>query len=99
AVVKVIIETCYLSDEEKVAACIMSQAAGADFVKTSTGFGSAGATVEDVRLMRQAVGAATGVKAAGGIRNAEALRAMVAAGANRIGASASVQILNELGEP
>jgi len=94
--VKVIIETCYLTDEEKIAACILAQEAGADFVKTSTGFGPAGATVADVALMRRVVGPAMGVKAAGGIRSAADFRAMIAAGANRIGASAGVQIMAEL---
>ncbi len=93
AIVKVIIETAYLADEEKVAACVLAQDAAADFVKTSTGFGPAGATVADVALMRRTVGPAMGVKAAGGIRTAADFRAMVAAGANRIGASAGVQII------
>lgn len=93
AIVKVIIETAYLTDEEKVAACVLAQDAAADFVKTSTGFGPAGATVADVALMRRTVGPAMGVKAAGGIRTAADFRAMVAAGANRIGASAGVQII------
>ncbi len=96
AIVKVIIETAYLTDEEKVAACVLAQDAAADFVKTSTGFGPAGATVADVALMRRVVGPAMGVKAAGGIRSACDFRAMVAAGANRIGASAGVQIMREL---
>ncbi len=96
ALCKVILETCLLSDMEKVNACRLAQAAGADFVKTSTGFSSGGATVEDVRLMRQTVGPAMGVKAAGGIRDLAALRAMIDAGANRIGASASVKIMQEL---
>lgn len=96
AIVKVIIETAYLTDEEKVAACVLAQDAAADFVKTSTGFGPAGATVADVALMRRVVGPAMGVKAAGGIRTASDFRAMVAAGANRIGASAGVQIVREL---
>ncbi|MCX7668935.1 MAG: deoxyribose-phosphate aldolase [Anaerolineae bacterium] len=97
-IVKVIIETAYLTAEEKVAACVLAQDAAADFVKTSTGFGPAGATVADVALMRRVVGPAMGVKAAGGIRTASDFRAMVAAGANRIGASASVQIMRELRE-
>jgi len=96
ALCKVILETCLLSDMEKVNACRLAQAAGADFVKTSTGFSSGGATVEDVRLMRQTVGPAMGVKAAGGIRDLAAVRAMIDAGANRIGASASVKIMQEL---
>jgi deoxyribose-phosphate aldolase len=93
ALVKVIIETVLLTQEEKVLACRLSQAAGADFVKTSTGFAGGGATVEDVALMRQVVGDAMGVKAAGGIRTyADALR-MIQAGANRLGTSAGVQII------
>ena len=95
ALVKVIIEAALLTDEEKVAACLLAKQAEADFVKTSTGFGPGGATVEDVALMRAVVGPDMGVKAAGGIRSYEAARAMVAAGANRIGASAGVRILAE----
>lgn len=95
AIVKAIIETALLSEDEKVAACVLAQAAGVDFVKTSTGFNGGGATVEDVALMRRVVGPELGVKAAGGIRTADALRAMVAAGATRIGASAGVQIIEE----
>lgn len=91
--VKVIIETCYLTDEEKVKACQMAVKAGADFVKTSTGFGTGGATVEDVRLMEQTVGDACKVKASGGIRDKEAFEAMIAAGADRIGCSAGVKIM------
>lgn len=98
AVVKVIIETCYLTDEEKVLACKLSKDAGAHFVKTSTGLGSGGATVEDVALMRRIVGKDFGVKAAGGIRTLESLKAMVEAGANRIGTSAGVKILEEIKE-
>jgi len=94
-VVKVILETCALGRAEKIRACRLSKAAGAHFVKTSTGFGAAGATVEDVRLMRRAVGAAMGVKAAGGIRDARTARAMVQAGATRIGTSAGVSIVTE----
>lgn len=93
AILKVIIETALLTDEEKIRACQLSRSAGADFVKTSTGFSKSGATVEDVALMRRTVGPAMGVKASGGIRTREALQAMVAAGATRIGASASVQIV------
>lgn len=93
AIVKVIIETAYLTDAEKIAACVLAADAGADFVKTSTGFGPAGATAADVALMRRVVGPTLGVKAAGGIRTADDFRAMVAAGANRIGASAGVQIM------
>ncbi len=90
---KVIIETCLLDDAEKVAACTLAKMAGADFVKTSTGFSKAGATAADVALMRRVVGPEMGVKAAGGIRTLADLRAMVNAGATRIGASASVKIM------
>jgi deoxyribose-phosphate aldolase len=93
AIVKVIIETALLTNEEKILACRLSQNAGADFVKTSTGFAKSGATVEDIRLMRRTVGNDMGVKASGGIRTLEDLQAMVAAGATRIGASASVKII------
>ncbi len=94
--VKVIIETCYLTDEEKVQACLLAQDAGAGFVKTSTGFGPAGATGADVALMRRTVGPHTGVKAAGGIRTAGDALAMIAAGANRLGTSGGVAIMNTL---
>ena len=94
--VKVIIETCYLTDEEKVNACRAAVKAGADFVKTSTGFGTAGATVEDVRLMRSTVGDACKVKASGGIRSLSDFNAMIDAGADRIGCSAGVKIMEEL---
>ena len=93
--VKVIIETALLTRPEKILACLLAQAAGADFVKTSTGFGPGGATPEDVDLMRRGVGPETGVKAAGGIRTYKDALAMIAAGANRLGASASVFIVNE----
>jgi deoxyribose-phosphate aldolase len=93
ALLKVILETCYLTDEEKVTACRLAQEAGADFVKTSTGFGPGGATVEDVALMRRTVGPEMGVKASGGIRTFAAAKAMIAAGATRIGASASLAII------
>ncbi|MBC7084277.1 MAG: deoxyribose-phosphate aldolase [Firmicutes bacterium] len=93
AIVKVILETALLTDEEKVKACLLAKMAGADFVKTSTGFGPGGATVEDVRLMRKVVGTDMGVKASGGIRNLESARKMIEAGASRIGASASVAIV------
>jgi len=93
AIVKVILETSLLSDDQKIAACRLAQMAGADFVKTSTGFSSSGATVQDVELMRRTVGPATGVKASGGIRTLEDLLKMVNAGANRIGASAGVKII------
>ena len=92
---KVIIEASLLTDEEKVAACAIAKAAGADFVKTSTGFASSGATVADVALMRRAVGDEMGVKAAGGVRDLEGLQAMVAAGATRVGASAGVKIVQQ----
>jgi len=98
AIVKVIIETAYLTDEEKVAACVLAKNAGADFVKTSTGFGPSGATAADVALMRRVVGPDIGVKAAGGIRNGSDFKIMVAAGASRIGASAGVMIVAELAE-
>jgi deoxyribose-phosphate aldolase len=93
AIVKVILETALLDDDQKIAACALAKLAGADFVKTSTGFGLHGATVHDVALMRKAVGAEMGVKASGGIRTLEDLKKMIAAGATRIGASASVQIV------
>jgi deoxyribose-phosphate aldolase len=95
AVSKVIIEAALLTDDEKVTACTLSKAAGADFVKTSTGFGPGGATPSDVALMRRVVGAEMGVKAAGGVRDLEGLKAMIAAGASRIGASAGVKIVQE----
>lgn len=95
AMVKVIIETALLTDDEKRTACSISVDAGADFVKTSTGFAAAGATVADVALMRQTVGPALGVKASGGIRTLSDVMALVAAGATRIGASASVNIMRE----
>jgi len=95
AICKVILETALLTMEEKVRACLACKNAGADFVKTSTGFGPAGATAEDVALMRAVVGEEVGVKAAGGIRTLEDLAKMVSAGATRIGASASVRILEE----
>ncbi len=93
ALVKVIIEAALLTDDEKVRVCRLAQQAGADYVKTSTGFGPSGATVHDVALMRQTVGNAMGVKAAGGIRNYEQARQMIDAGATRIGASAGVAIV------
>ncbi len=94
-ILKVILENAYLSDEEKVAACQIVEKAGADFVKTSTGFGPRGATESDVRLMRQALGPAMGVKAAGGIRTLAGALRLVEAGATRLGTSASVAILAE----
>lgn len=96
AIVKVILETCLLNDDQKIAACTISKQAGADFVKTSTGFSAHGATVHDVTLMRRAVGPEMGVKASGGIRTLEDLEAMRAAGANRIGTSSGVQIMEAL---
>jgi len=93
AIVKVILETALLDDNQKAIACTLSKLAGAEFVKTSTGFGPHGATVHDVALMRQAVGADMGVKASGGIKTLEDLKNMAAAGATRIGASASVKII------
>ncbi|CAH0122309.1 Deoxyribose-phosphate aldolase [Paenibacillus sp. CECT 9249] len=93
AVVKVILETCLLTDEEKAKACAIAKMAGADFVKTSTGFGSGGATVEDVALMRKTVGPEMGVKASGGVRDIDVARRLIAAGANRLGASASVAVV------
>ncbi len=93
AIVKVIIETALLNESEKILACQLARSAGADFVKTSTGFSKSGATVEDIALMRSTVGLSMGVKASGGIRTLQDLKAMVAAGATRIGASAGVGIL------
>ena len=92
---KVIIEAALLTDEEKITACTLAKAAGADYVKTSTGFGPGGATAADVALMRRTVGEQMGVKAAGGVRDLEGLKAMVAAGATRVGASAGVRIVQE----
>ncbi len=93
-ILKVIIETCLLNDAEIVRACETAQKAGADFVKTSTGFSTGGATVEDVALMRKTVGSEMGVKASGGIKDFETAAAMIAAGATRIGAGAGVAILS-----
>lgn len=93
ALVKVIIEACLLTDEEKVKVCELSKEAGADFVKTSTGFSTGGATIEDLKLMRKTVGSEMGVKASGGVRTSEDAKAVIEAGANRIGASASVNIV------
>ncbi len=92
---KVIIEAALLTDDEKVSACTLAKAAGADYVKTSTGFGPGGATAADVALMRKVVGAEMGVKAAGGVRDLDGLKAMVAAGATRVGASAGVKIVQQ----
>ncbi|MGE5258384.1 MAG: deoxyribose-phosphate aldolase [Hyphomicrobiales bacterium] len=96
ALVKVIIETCFLTDTEKVTACRLAMNAGAGFVKTSTGFGSGGATVADVRLMRSTVGSALGVKASGGVRALADALAMLEAGASRIGTSSGVEILSQI---
>ena len=93
ALTKVIIETCLLTDEEKRRACLLAKEAGADFVKTSTGFAAGGATAADVKLMRESVGAAMGVKAAGGIRSRADAEAMLAAGATRLGTASGVQIV------
>ncbi len=98
ALLKVILETCLLNDDQKRVSCHLAIAAKADFVKTSTGFSTSGATEDDIRLMRAAVGPAVGVKASGGIRSLEALSRMVAAGATRIGTSSGVQILREFRE-
>ena len=95
AIVKVIIETSLLNDEEKVTACLLAKEAGADFVKTSTGFSGGGATVEDINLMRRVVGPEMGVKASGGVRDFEDAQNMVKAGATRLGASAGVKIIQE----
>jgi deoxyribose-phosphate aldolase len=95
ALSKVIIEAALLTNDEKVTACTIAKAAGADYVKTSTGFGAGGATAADVALMRRVVGADMGVKAAGGVRDLESLKAMVAAGATRVGASAGVKIVQQ----
>src|SRR5205085_5417240 len=95
ALSKVVMEAALLTDDEKVTACTLAKAAAADFVKTSTGFASGGATAADVALMRRVVGSEMGVKAAGGVRDLEGLRTMVAAGATRVGASAGVKIVQE----
>lgn len=96
ALTKVIIETCLLTEEEKVRACELSVKAGADFVKTSTGFSTGGATAEDIALMRKTVGPDIGVKASGGVRSAEDAQKMIEAGATRIGASSGAAIVNGL---
>ena len=98
ALAKVIIEAALLDDGEKVKACSLAKATGADFVKTSTGFGPGGATLHDVELMRRTVGPDMGVKAAGGIRDYDTARKMIAAGATRIGASAGIKIVREAEE-
>lgn len=94
ALTKVIIETSLLTNDEKIRACKLAKAAGADYVKTSTGFSGGGATLEDVALMRETVGPEMGVKASGGVRDQEATKAMIKAGATRIGASAGIDIVN-----
>ena len=94
ALTKVIIETCLLTNEEKIIACNLSKEAGADFVKTSTGFSTGGATAEDIKLMRECVGSKMGVKASGGVRSREDALTMIENGATRIGASASIAICN-----
>ena len=94
-ILKVIIETCLLTDEEKVRACLDAKAAGADFVKTSTGFSTGGATVHDVKLMKDTVGDALKIKASGGVRTKEAMQAMVEAGAERIGTSSGISLVSE----
>ena len=93
---KVIIETCYLTDEEKVNCCLAAKRANATFVKTSTGFGTGGATAADIKLMRETVGSEMGVKASGGVRNLADLEVMVENGATRIGASSGVAIMENL---
>lgn len=95
--VKVILEMCFLNQREKIIGCLLSKEAGADFVKTSTGFGPSGATLEDVALMRRVVGPEIKVKAAGGIRTLKDALQMISAGANRLGASAGISILQEAG--
>ena len=96
AIVKVIIETCLLTKEEKIKACKLSKEAGADFVKTSTGFSTGGATIEDIILMKETIGDSMQIKASGGIRDFETAKAMIEAGASRIGASSSVKIVKGL---
>ena len=95
---KVILETCYLTDEEKETVCRIAKEAGVDFVKTSTGFGTAGATVHDVALMRRVVGPTIGVKAAGGIRDLDSALALIQAGATRLGTSSGIQIVESYKE-
>ena len=95
AIVKVILETCYLTDEQKVAACMLSEAAGADFVKTSTGYGSKGCTIDDLKLMRAAVSEHVRVKGSGGIRDLDTVLSARAVGASRCGVSATAKIMEE----
>lgn len=96
AIVKVIIETCLLTDEEKIKACELAKEAGAHYVKTSTGFNKAGATVEDVKLMKETIGENMKIKASGGIRDYETAKAMIDAGVSRIGASSSTKIIQDI---
>lgn len=96
ALIKVIIETCYLTDEEKIKACELAKKAGANFVKTSTGFGTGGATASDIELMRKTVGDELGVKASGGVRSLQEALAMIEAGANRIGTSSGMSIIKDM---
>jgi len=98
AILKVILETCYLTDEEKVLACRLSERAGADFVKTSTGYGSAGCTIEDLKLMRKSVSEAVRIKGSGGIRDLDTVLSARAAGADRCGVSATEKIMQEAEE-
>jgi deoxyribose-phosphate aldolase len=98
-VVKIILETCLLTDNEKITACRLAVDSGADFVKTSTGWGNSGATTADVALLKRTVGSNAGVKASGGIRNLAAAISMLEAGATRIGTSSGPAIINELTEP
>ena len=95
AILKVIIETCLLTDTEKALACQIAKKAKADFVKTSTGFSTGGATIEDIKLMRKIIGPKMGIKASGGIKDFKTAKAMIEAGANRLGCSASVAIVEE----
>ncbi len=92
-ILKVILETCLLTEEEKIRACVLSQEAGADFVKTSTGFSTGGATIADITLMRKTVGPTLGVKASGGVKTLEDMKALVQAGATRIGTSSGVKLI------
>ena len=94
-VLKVIVETCYLTEEEKIAVCEAVTKAGADYIKTSTGFGTAGATIEDVRLFRKHIGPDVKIKAAGGIRTRQALEAFLSEGCDRVGASCAVEVLRD----
>lgn len=98
AIVKVILETCLLSDEQKTLACVLAESAGAHFVKTSTGFSAVGATVEDVSLLRRVVGMRLGVKASGGIQTRKEAERMISAGASRIGTSASVSFFRRISD-